>query len=454
MADKHLQFLVIDDDTSVIMLLKGFLKNLGNVVGAGSGKEALTALNDTLPDVIFVDIGLPDMTGFELISHIKAKEHLVNVPVVMITADGEVKNHVTALEAGADEFLAKPLDGKLAIELVNKVLKVRDGHLLIGESSRYENSFAINLLENLAAPTFVINADGYVVIWNKACERLTGLKTENVIGTKNHWRGFYDKPRVCLVDMLLPANRDTETKIDALYNLVEKDAEDNQRLQAENWCVMPLLGEKKYLTIDAGPIYDASGKLIAAVESLRDLTELKETQAKFEKLSTIDALTGLGNRGFFDVQLDALWFSTRRHRQHISLLMMDVDYFKNYNDHYGHPKGDECLKVVATVLSKSITRALDMAFRYGGEEFCVLLPDTDSKSAETIAQRIIDSLAQVAMEHEKSLLPQKVVTISIGISTFLPDQESDSKDLVLAADQALYEAKSSGRARYNLAKTN
>lgn len=447
MPTEHLELFVIDDDDMIVTQLDAFLKQKGVVQGAGTGKDALNKLANLNPDMIFVDIGLPDMTGFELIGHIRRMAHLSKTAIIIITADTAVENHVTTLELGADEFLTKPIDGALTIELVNKIRRNRQ-RLLSGEdTSRYENSFAISLMENLVTPTFVINADGFVVIWNKACEDLTGLKAIDVIGTKNHWSGFYDTDRICLVDLLLPKSRSNELVIDVLYNEIIKSGE-NHSLHAENWCVMPLKGEKKYLAIDAGPIYDDSGKLIAAVETLTDLTELKETQSKFEKLSTIDALTGLGNRGFFDVQLDALWFSTRRHRQAFSLLMIDVDYFKNFNDHYGHPRGDECLKAVAQVISESISRSLDLAFRYGGEEFTILLPDTDAEGASAVAERINDGLKQLAMEHINRPTPKKIVTVSIGISTCFPRENLDSKTLLLRADEALYRAKLEGRDRY------
>ncbi len=450
MLSQYLDLFVVDDDDFIVTQLGAFLKEKGSVVGAGTGKGALEKLSNMSPDVIFVDIGLPDMSGFELIRHIKSMAHLSNTPIIMITANSGVENHITTLELGADEFLTKPIDSTLTIELVNKVRRIGE-RIHAGEgTARYENTFAISLMENLVTPTFVINADGFVVIWNRACEKLTGLRAIDVIGTNNHWRGFYDTQRVCLVDMLLPKMHRAQESSAELYNDFMK-SEDRHSLHAENWCVMPLKGEKKYLAIDAGPIYDANGKLIAAVETLSDLTELKETQSKFEKLSTIDALTGLGNRGFFDVQLDALWFSTRRHKQAISLLMIDVDYFKNFNDYYGHPRGDECLKVVAEVISLSLTRSLDMSFRYGGEEFCVLLPDTDTDGAENIAKRIIERLDSRQMEHQNRPKLKQTVSISIGISSYRPTAELDSKALVLSADKALYEAKSQGRDCYVIA---
>lgn len=316
--------------------------------------------------------------------------------------------------------------------------------------SKVEINFAVSLMDNLVTPTFVLNSDGLVIIWNKACQKLTGLKADDVIGTKDHWKGFYDSARPCLADLMVNKSDTLSSEIDRLYEKHSKNSSDEQALHAQNWCIMPLLKEKKYLVIDAGPIYDNEGSLIAVVESLRDLTELKETQSSLEKLSTTDSLTGLANRRYFDLQLDVLWFNTLRHKQALSVLVIDIDYFKNYNDFYGHQRGDECLQKVAHIIQKSASRSLDITFRYGGEEFCILLPDTDAKNASVIAKKIINSLKESAIEHNKSPVSE-FITVSVGISSCIPKEADDPKSLFKTADKALYLAKNSGRSQFVVA---
>lgn len=318
-------------------------------------------------------------------------------------------------------------------------------------SQGVEMSFAVSLMENLVTPTFVVNVDGFVVIWNKACERLTGLKSKEVIGTKNHWKGFYDYQRPCLVDMVISKHRNNAYQHQTLHEHYSHIDIDDNSLKAENWCVMPLLGKKKYVAIDAGPIYDGAGNLIAAVETLRDLTELKQVQSNLEKLTNVDSLTRIGNRRYFDLQLEAHWLSSCRHHQPLGFMMIDVDYFKKYNDFYGHPQGDECLRNVAQAINSCISRSLDMAFRYGGEEFCVLLPDTDLPGTVYVAEKIISAIEQFGLEHKQSPISDKV-TVSIGCYACKPSRELDPSTLIKAADEALYTAKSSGRARYVSAK--
>lgn len=145
-------------------------------------------------------------------------------------------------------------------------------------------NFAITLMEHLVVPTFVLDADCRVVIWNRACERLTGLPASQVIGTREHWRAFYDSPRPCLADLVASADY---TRIEHLYSLHEDPSQPSFGVHAENWCVMPQLGQRLYLAVDAGPVYDESGRLIAVVETLRDITEKHLAQNKIAEQAGI-----------------------------------------------------------------------------------------------------------------------------------------------------------------------
>lgn len=309
-----------------------------------------------------------------------------------------------------------------------------------------ELDFSIRLMEHLVVPTFVIDPDCRVIIWNKACERLTGLKASEVIGTQEHWRGFYDSPRPCLAD-LLALGRTAE--IDALY--AEHDHADENAVsahgrRAENWCVMPRAGTRLYLAIDAGPIYDDSGKLIAVVETLRDMTAQKEAQAELERLATRDGLTSVANRRSFDQTLDSEWRRATRESRSLSLLMIDVDYFKRFNDSYGHQGGDECLRQVAAAMSAVMMRSSDAIARYGGEEFAVLLPATDPEGALIVAERMRAAVEALALPHAQSEIADHV-TVSIGVASMHVGNDGLSAGLVAAADAALYRAKHEGRNR-------
>ena len=191
--------------------------------------------------------------------------------------------------------------------------------------------FAISLMEHLVVPTFVLNADRRVLIWNKACERLTGVHAADVVGTSGHWRAFYSEYRPCLADLVVTQKY---SEIKPLYANSGGAGFSDFGVSAENWCVMPKLGHRLYLAIDAGPIYDESGFLIAAVETLRDITPQKLAQSELESLASRDGLTGLANRRSFDQRLEVEVRRTGRDQLPLSLLMIDIDFFKAYNDQY------------------------------------------------------------------------------------------------------------------------
>ncbi|PKM90611.1 MAG: hypothetical protein CVU87_01990 [Firmicutes bacterium HGW-Firmicutes-12] len=170
-------------------------------------------------------------------------------------------------------------------------------------------------------------------------------------------------------------------------------------------------------------------------------SELKTMSDNFEETSRIDVLTGIYNRRYFNESYLREWKNAVRTKTYLAVLMLDIDYFKNYNDTYGHLQGDECLKAVAKGIQQAIKRPRDIVTRYGGDEFVVLLPETEAKGATCVAQTIIDNIESLALEHSGSPINHKV-TVSIGVSSIIPDKSIKKVDSLLSiADTALYMAK-------------
>lgn len=303
-----------------------------------------------------------------------------------------------------------------------------------------EQDFAINLMEHLVVPTFVIDADCKVMIWNRACERLTGVPASELIGTRNHWRAFYDEPRPLLADLLAQGRVHEAASI---YVQHGPCLELRNGITAENWCEMPRLKMRRYLAIDTGPIYDSAGKLIAVVQTLRDITVQKETQLALERLATRDGLTGLANRRCFDKTLEEEWRRSMREGQPISLLMVDADQFKRYNDTYGHIAGDECLRQIARAIEGEVRRAGEMAARFGGEEFAAILPNHSLCDATAVAERIRLAVQKICLPQDGDETEE--ITVSIGVATATGVSWSEPASLLAAADEALYAAKNAGR---------
>jgi len=280
------------------------------------------------------------------------------------------------------------------------------------------------------------------LIWNKACERLTGVRADEVVGTSDHWRAFYAERRPCLSDLLL-ARRFSEMR--ALYESGGSFGLSDFGVCAENWCSMPRIGHRLYLAIDASPVYDEAGDLIAVVQTLRDVTAQKQEQADLEVLATRDGLTGLANRRSFDVRLAEEAKRAARDRLALSLLMMDVDFFKLYNDAYGHQKGDECLRAIAQAIAATLWRETDFCARYGGEEFAVVMPNTPLSGAMLIAERLRTAVEALHIVHTDFSAANKV-TLSVG-GIVAVGREYIPERLIAAADAALYRAKRAGRNR-------
>jgi diguanylate cyclase (GGDEF)-like protein/PAS domain S-box-containing protein len=309
-------------------------------------------------------------------------------------------------------------------------------------SANGDRAFAHQLMEMLAIPVFVLDTSCRVMIWNRACEHLTGVAAAEVVGTREHWRSFFEEPRPTLADMVIQ-DRAGEIPIIHPRSATGQPA----HLSAESWFDMPRVGRRRYLAADASPIYDERGRLTAVVETLRDMTDEKMAQIALEQLATRDGLTGLANRRCFDDTLQAEWARAQRQRQPLSLLMVDVDNFKAYNDANGHIGGDECLKRIATAVASEM-RANDLVARYGGEEFAVILPNQSLKGAASVAERIRTRVEPLQVPNR--LAAGQHVTVSIGAATALASPDTEASELVATADAALYRAKHMGRNRISL----
>ena len=214
-------------------------------------------------------------------------------------------------------------------------------------------------------------------------------------------------------------------------------------------------GNKIWLESSLRIARDAAARPDGIVAVTRDITERKTLETQLRELSRTDGLTGIPNRRAFEDALSVEWRRAMRERgASLSLALIDIDHFKRFNDEYGHPAGDDCLRLVADALAKTLQRPGDFAARFGGEEFVLLLPNTDTNGAKTIAERVREAVAGLEIPHAGNS-PRQVVTISLGIATVrssgLGKEKPDAAILVMAADSALYEAKRGGRNRTHAA---
>jgi diguanylate cyclase (GGDEF)-like protein/PAS domain S-box-containing protein len=198
-------------------------------------------------------------------------------------------------------------------------------------------------------------------------------------------------------------------------------------------------------------VRNEKGEVDSLVGFMFDISERKKTEEKLvraqkelEILSYKDGLTGVFNRRMFDTVLEREWLNAQQNKQSLSLIMLDIDYFKQYNDHYGHIQGDDCLKMIGKILSGAATRSRDFFARYGGEEFVLVLPETDNEAAIKVAERCRNLLFKAQIPHSQSEVSQ-IVSVSIGVATIIPTKQDEHIAFVEQVDKLLYLAKQKGR---------
>lgn len=274
-----------------------------------------------------------------------------------------------------------------------------------------------------------------------ATKRFTyiGPQIEGLLGwAPDSWVGVED-----WVARMHPEDRDTVFNFCVTQSLAGIDHEADYRA---------LTASGNYVWIrDVVHVVRKDGEVEALIGFMFDISERKKSeeqlirlQKELEELSFKDGLTEVANRRMFDSILQLEWANARRNHQPLSLILLDIDYFKQYNDHYGHLQGDDCLKKVAKALNSVGTRARDFFARFGGEEFVLVLPETDSSAAEKIAERCRNILFKLQIPHEKSNVSQ-ILTASFGVGTITPSHDAEPMIFVEAVDRLLYKAKQNGR---------
>jgi diguanylate cyclase (GGDEF)-like protein len=203
---------------------------------------------------------------------------------------------------------------------------------------------------------------------------------------------------------------------------------------------------RKTMLLNARKIYREMNHVEMILLAIEDITERKIAEEQLKLIAFMDGLTGVANRRHFDNTLDLEWRRAMRSAKPLSLIIIDIDYFKNYNDLYGHLAGDSCLQKIAHTIKDSLRRAGNFVARYGGEEFMVILPDTHAEEACLFAESLQEKIENLNIEHKDSKVG-KNVTVSLGVSTTVPKKYSTQDELISLADKALYKAKEGGRNR-------
>lgn len=288
-------------------------------------------------------------------------------------------------------------------------------------------------------------ADGQITTCNASAGRILGLTPEQLMGRTSidlDWRTVHEdgSPFPCQQHPAMITLRTGKPLSNVVMGIHKSD-------KTLTW-----------ISINSQPLFQMNqSQPYAVVTTFADITERKRAEemlrhrAEQERLiATTDGLTQVANRRCFDERLPSEWHRLMQGKQQLSLIMLDVDYFKRYNDCYGHQAGDICLVKVASSAAQAVKRSSDLFARYGGEEFAAILPNTDADGAIAVAESIREAIRDLGIPHEQSNV-STIVTVSMGIATVIPTAETSPDELVALADRALYDAKRQGRDRYTSA---
>jgi len=301
------------------------------------------------------------------------------------------------------------------------------------------------IVETIPSGLVIYDSKGNITLVNKKADEVLGIK-------RDHINNF---DQLASIWKFLNLNGEILTDDELPYLMVMKSKSSFFNYQL---AVSKPIGSNIIISVNATPLFDDANNISNVLITINDITEQKELEFKLktaneilESLSYLDALTGIANRRRFDEVLDSEWKRANRSMLPLSIILIDIDNFKAFNDHYGHKEGDVCLKEVAMSIKDTLKRPADLVARYGGEEFVVILPETNNEGAVTIAEQIRINVEQLKILHQYSVT-SPYVTISLGTATIFAKDNINKYDVVELADKALYKAKKAGRNRVAIAE--
>jgi two-component system cell cycle response regulator len=446
--------LVVDDVLANVKLLEARLTaEYFDVVTATSGPEALTMCERAQCDIVLLDVMMPGMDGFEVCRRLKAGAATHHIPVVMVTALDQPADRVRGLDAGADDFLTKPVSDMALIARVRSLVRLK----MVTDELRMRavTSKEIGIQDSLRSVIADSGRGGRILVVDdrrSSYERIAKALAEehNVDVEPNPQEALFhaaegdydllmislglenfDGLRLCSQARSLERTRNVPI-------LVIAEAEDNARLLRGLE-----IGINDYLLrpVDRNEML---ARVRTQIRKRRYGARLRDNVQLSMEMAITDALTGLYNRRYMETHLTMLVDQAAARGKALSLLLLDIDHFKAINDTYGHDVGDDVLREFATRLRKT-TRGIDLACRYGGEEFVIVMPETDIAVAAAVAERIRRRIANEPFSIREGAAAIEV-TLSIGLAA-LGSPGDAAGPLLKRADQALYRAKRDGRNR-------
>lgn len=441
------KILVVDDSPLARKVILEELSQIwSDIHVAENGEQGVRMAKELQPDIVTMDVEMPVMNGMDACRNMRNDPATENIPVIFITANNTVAFREEGFAVGAVEYFAKPFkNGQLAIfirSLFEMKNSQKDGKIMIVEDSPSSRHIL----------SYFLQKNGYNVYGARSGKEslsaiadfkpdlvVTDISMPDMDGYELTKRLKVDQKLRSIPVIMLTSSTNRGGAIQGLkagaVDYITKPFDESEmiaRLQVhiKNKQLMEQVVEDK--------------------EKLEEtLSKLEEANKMLEQLAVSDGLTGLSNRRHFDEVMAVEWSRALREKKPISFMMMDIDFFKKFNDGYGHQQGDTCIKLVASAVRDSVKRPTDLPARYGGEEFAVIMPLTPEEGGQKVAERIRETVDAMNIPHQFSGAADHV-TVSVGVVTIDPlegDVPKNYKEFIELADKALYAAKHGGRNR-------
>jgi two-component system cell cycle response regulator len=449
--------LVVDDLEPNVKLLEAKLRaEYFDVIGVFSGPDAIARATADQPDIVLLDVMMPGMDGFETCRLLKNAPETAHIPVVMVTALDQQADRVAGLEAGADDFLTKPVEDVALFARVRSLARLK---MMTDElRARYATSTGLGVIGQIDfEKIFEAREKGRIFVIDDLPEQVERLRS--------HLGERYELAAESDPDIAMTRVRSGDFDL-AVVNMGIESADPlrlcSQIRSFEETRLTPILaivrqgdtrklvraldiGVNDYLTrpVDRNEL---TARVATQLRRKRYVDQLRSTFQASLEMAVTDQLTGLYNRRYLSSHLSAMFDRAVWTGRPMSVMILDLDHFKSINDNFGHDSGDRVIQQFADRIKSSV-RGMDLACRYGGEEFLIAMPDTDRATAGVVAERMRNEVAAHSVKLNGGRDEIKV-TVSIGIASTESGPKDDTPQrLIKRADEALYAAKSAGRNR-------
>jgi two-component system cell cycle response regulator len=415
--------LIVDDAPANIDVLRTMMAQQGyQTFVATSGARALSIARRVHPDLILLDVMMPGMDGLETCRQLKLHPGTEDIPVIFMSARNGTDDVVAGFDLGAVDYIGKPLRMAEVCARVRAQLQVHSH-----SETRLEQAQRLRMIvDSMSEGLLIVEAGGRIQNTNPACDRYLGYGAGQLAG-----RSIADLLAAPLAQEYL-----------AWFGACAADPDGAAPHGAREVTIRHRDGSARAMDLTLTPML--LGREQVFIGLLHDISHRKQYESSLERAALVDPLTRIANRRHFDNFFEQEWQRAVRSAEPLSLVVLDVDHFKLYNDALGHAAGDVALQQVAAVLAAHAMRPTDLAARYGGEEFVLLFGETGAEAARMLAESVRADIEALKLPNPGS--PTSAwVTASIGVATIVPNQLDEVAKFFVAADRAMYAAKDAGR---------